>query len=313
MNNFFALTRKGRDDFFRYAESEIERSSRFLSASTIKNYRTAVTSLQCFIEGRRLRLEDVSHRLMSDYEHYLLHKGICLNTVSCYLRSLRSLYNRAVDKGLVEQRQPFRRVFTGNQKTHKRALSAEDVRKLHALPLPERSFPAMVRDVFLFCLFACGMPLVDAAHLKKSQIKDGRICYARRKTARLVSVRILPYMQRILDRYSSADDEYVFPLLKVTKNYPRLLLRYNRALAKLRREGKLQGSLTSYVCRHTWASLAFEKNVDVAVISRGLGHTSLRTTQIYLADINIRRLDEANRKLIKEVLDKEDVREKPLS
>lgn len=312
MKKFLGLKWMKRMDFFRYAEEEIIRSSRFLSRSTIKNYRTAVTSFKRFMEGKSLRLSDIDTRLLADYEKYLLRQHICLNTSSCYLRSLRSLYNRAVEEGLVEQRHPFDKVFTGNCRTNKRGLSVAEVRRLYALSVPSRSFGALVRDVFLFCLFACGMPLVDVAYLKKSQIKDGRICYHRRKTAQEVSFRILPCMQQILDRYLSIEGEYVFPLLKRVSDYPRLLLRFNRQLAVLGRKAKLHLPLTSYVARHTWAGLAYEMNIGLGVISKGLGHTNARTTQIYLSDLGNSRLDAANRKLCREIVEKETIEGVPL-
>lgn len=312
MKKFLGLNWMKRMDFFRYAEEEITRSSRFLSGSTIKNYRTAVASFSRFMEGKSLRLSEIDARLLADYEKYLSRHRICLNTSSCYLRSLRSLYNRAVAQGLVKQRHPFDEVFTGNCRTSKRGLSATEVRKLYALPVPPRSFGALVRDVFLFCLFACGMPLVDVAYLKKSQIKDGRICYHRRKTSQEVSICILPYMQQILNRYRSTDDEYVFPLLKQMPHYPGLLLRFNRHLSSLGRKAKLHRSLTSYVARHTWAGLAYERNVGLGVISKGLGHTNARTTQIYLSELGDCQLDAANRKLCHEIIGKEGIEKIPL-
>ena len=149
-----------------------------------------------------------------------------------------------------------------------------------------------------------GMAFVDIAYLRKENLQNGMICYARRKTGQLLSVRIEPGIQRIIDRYASRERPYLFPLLSSTDavmaygEYQVALNTYNRFLGRL---SKMLGSgvkLTSYTSRHSWATAARNHNVPISVISQGMGHTSEQTTQIYLAMLENSVIDDANHGII---------------
>ena len=232
----------------------------------------------------------------------LQHHGKCRNTSSAYLRSLKALFNRAVDAGLTAERNPFRRVFTGNAHTVKRGLSRSEFKRLLACDMTNDRQRVAV-DVFLFSVTVCGMPFVDVAHLRWSQIKDGRLFYRRRKTGECLSVQLEPEAKEILRRYEGrGTDGYVFPVLTQgddDKAYHNALSRYNRRLRRWGQKAGLQRHLTSYVARHTWASQANENNIPIAVISQGLTHTNLRTTTNYIASLSTFRLDHSNHQLIR--------------
>lgn len=164
--------------------------------------------------------------------------------------------------------------------------------------------------MFLFCFYACGMPFVDVAFLKKSQIKGGMLVYHRRKTDQVVQIKLEPCMQEIINRYRSDGSDYVFPFLTsqdedtAYREYKRKFSYYNKTLKTL---GKLAGvdkPLSSYVARHTWATLAFMSSVDMSVIAQALGHTDVKTTRIYVEDIGNGKQNSANKKLLDEVLRK---------
>ena len=147
------------------------------------------------------------------------------------------------------------------------------------------------------------MPFVDVAHLRWSQIKDGRLFYHRRKTGECLSVLLEPEAKEILRRYKGGGaNGYVFPLLAEAddeKVYRNALSRYNRCLRRWGQKAGLQRHLTSYVARHTWASQANENNIPIAVISQGLTHTNLRTTTNYIASLSTYKLDYSNHRLIR--------------
>ena len=225
-------------DLFCYAEREMKQLADIRKASTVRNYMTALNALAQYLGRRSLPLDDIDRQLMQDFEQWLQHHGKCRNTSSAYLRSLKALFNRAVDAGLTAERNPFRRVFTGNDMTNDRQRVAV--------------------DVFLFSVTVCGMPFVDVAHLRWSQIKDGRLFYRRRKTGECLSVQLEPEAKEILRRYEGrGTDGYVFPVLTQgddDKAYHNALSRYNRCLRRWGQKAGLQRHLTSYVARHTWAS-----------------------------------------------------------
>lgn len=154
------------------------------------------------------------------------------------------------------------------------------------------------------------MPFVDVAFLKKSQIKGGILVYHRRKTDQVVQIKLEPCMQEIINRYRSDGSDYVFPFLTsqdedtAYREYKRKFSYYNKTLKTL---GKLAGvdkPLSSYVARHTWATLAFMSSVDMSVIAQALGHTDVKTTRIYVEDIGNGKQNSANKKLLDEVLRK---------
>lgn len=282
-----------------------EEANRF---STAKNYRTAIRSLSCFLQGQQLMVKDISPELMADYAQWLRQQGISMNTVSCYLRSLRAIYNKVVKQYNLDDRKPFKDLFTGHTKTMKRSATDDDIKRLQAMILPKHSALQLSRDIFLFSLYAQGMPFVDVAFLHKEQIRDGQIVYERHKTGQQIVVKIEGCIQEIINRYSRADSDFVFPIItahhpaQAYKQYQSSLRSYNRNLHKLEKLAGLKRNLTSYVVRHTWASVAYDTNVDLAVIASALGHTNTNTTRIYIRDINNRRLAEANREVLSRII-----------
>ena len=275
------------------------------------NYRTVIRSLYRFFQRQQLvtrgttqelTVKDITPELMADYAQWLRQRGTSMNTASCYLRSLRAIYNKVVKQYDLEDRKPFQDLFTGHTKTVKRSATDDDIKRLQAMILPKNSTLQLSRDLFLFSLYAQGMPFVDVAFLRKDQIRDGMIVYERHKTGQQIMVKIEGCIQEILNRYSRAESEFVFPIVTVHhpgqayKQYQSSLRTYNRNLHKLEKLAGLKRSLTSYVVRHTWASVAYDANVDLAVIASALGHTN--TTRIYIRDINNRRLAEANHKVL---------------
>ena len=282
------------------AEKEAVRQKDLLTRSTIDNYHTAIRSFRRFLRGRGERL-NLDGALLQRYEHWLHEQQVRPNTVSCYMRSLRALYAKI---GGSEAGHLFNKVYTGRATTEKRSIPIDDIARLKAVRLSPHSFLALVRDLFLFSFYALGMPFVDMAFLRRQQISDGQITYYRHKTGQRVTVRIEPCMQAIIDRYDTGKSDYVFPLLRSTDpkraydEYLQMLNRYNRCLKQLADRAGVGQRLTSYVARHTWASTAFSSNVDLAVISKALGHANPNHTLVYIRQINDRRVEDANHTLL---------------
>ena len=153
------------------------------STSTMANYRTAIQSLSQYLDGD-IPLHEFNADLLCGYERWLRQKGICLNTISCYMRSLRSLMVASKQRFM----DAFKKVYTGNSSTEKRSVPIGSVLRLKNLPLSPGSFEELARDVFLFSFYAMGMPFVDVAHLKMSQIEDRHFSYKRQKTGQGIVV-----------------------------------------------------------------------------------------------------------------------------
>ena len=292
-------------DYFEFARQEISRTHSNQSFSTSRNYGTAVRSLKSFFGKEQCPIDLLNADLMESYEKWLRRRGVCLNTIACYMGSLRAIYNKAVEMGITTQRNPFQKVFTGCTKTEKRAISEQEINRIQSLTLKSGSFAELSRDIFLFCLYALGMPFIDVAFLKKTQIKGREIIYNRHKTGQPIRVKIEPCMKRIIERYQTPDSIYVFPLLRegspedMHMQYTKLLGQYNRELKRLARKAKVKRNISSYVVRHSWASIAYQQNVELPVISKALGHTNTNTTLTYIREVNNSRLVAANRKILK--------------
>lgn len=184
-------------------EDVIVQLKRLSKKRTAENYTATLNSFLRFREYKDILMDEISSDLIMEYEAYLKAKGIAMNTVSFYMRILRAVYNRAVEKGITEQRNPFRHVYTGIDKTVKRAVTMSYIRKMKDLDLTHHWAMAFARDMFMFSFYTRGMSFVDMAYLKKSDLKNGVLIYRRRKTGQQLSIKWERCMQEIVDRYSS--------------------------------------------------------------------------------------------------------------
>ena len=276
---------------------------------TALNYEKTMKNFAEFLGGVNLPFSAITEQLIADYNAFLVQRGMVRNSISFYMRIMRAVYNKAVRQKLVEQSHPFTEVYTGIDRTRKRAISESVISQLYKLKLTEDTPLALARDIFIFSYCTRGMAFVDIAYLKKENIQNGVICYARRKTGQLLSVRIEPSIQRIIDRYSSALSPFVFPILTSTETkqayeeYQIAINNHNRQLRRLSKMLPAGCKLTSYTSRHSWATAARNHNVPISVISQGMGHTSEQTTQIYLTMLENSVIDDANQELIRSLLE----------
>lgn len=288
-------------DGMSFAMAEAERMQKQARHKTAANYLTAARSLSRFLDNSKWSFADITAAMLQCYQRWLCNRGIRLNTVSAYMRSLRSLYNRVADNAADN---PFTAVFTGNEQTAKRSVTDEEIRRLLALQLDRLPHLAFARDIFMFSFMAMGMPFVDIAYLKWQQIHDGVLHYARHKTGHKVCVAIEPYMAEIISRHTTQGCEYVFPMLADTTaanihaTYLKRLRAYNYALHRLSLLIGSSRTLSSYVARHSWASLAYRSGIDISLIAKAMGHTKLSTTLIYIRALLDPSLAEANKKVM---------------
>lgn len=287
--------------------------NRFKTAS---NYLTAARSWTRFLGKSDWRFSEMNAELVERYQRWLGSRGISLNTSSAYMRSLRVMHNRwqeaviSSDRGepsvktSLSHQQPFARVFTGRARTAKRSIPEETILRLHALSLPENSSLSLARDLFMFSFYAMGMPFVDIAYLRKDQVKGDKIHYARHKTGQSITVAVLPPMLQMMKRYECSGTSYVFPILSDAapdaqhREYCRSLRRYNYSLRRLSEMLGLSRSLSSYVVRHSWASIAYQHHVDLGMIGKAMGHTKTSTTLLYIRSLFDPDLATANQELM---------------
>lgn len=178
------------------ARKEILNARERGSFSTAANYDTALRSLLTFIKREDIMLNEITTEMLESYQKWLLRRNVSLNTVSCYMRSLRSIYNRATDS----KSRVFSRIFTGSTPTYKRSLCVDDIQRLSALKLSKGSRLALARDIFLFSFYCQGMPFIDLAFLRKEQVAGGSIVYNRHKTGQMIRIAVEPCMEQIIQK-----------------------------------------------------------------------------------------------------------------
>ncbi len=291
---------------FNFMQSVIARLRQMGKQRTSETYRCTLKSFMQFRENKDLLLEDIDSDLILMYEAYLQSRGLAKNSTSFYMRILRAVYNRAVEKDLTANRTPFKHVYTGIDKTVKRAIPLKSIKQIKNLDLSLQPSLDFVRDIFLFSFYTRGMSFIDMAYLKKKDLSNGILSYRRRKTGQQLFIRWEKCMQNIVDKYKNPLSEYLLPIINPKngderKQYQNAMYLINRKLKTIGKMVGVQLPLTMYTARHSWASVAKNKNVPISVISEGMGHDSEMTTQIYLASLDTAVVDRANAQILKDL------------
>ncbi len=272
---------------------------------TARNYATALKSFLAFCDGEEIAVRNVTPDLIEDYASWLAGKGVCNNSISFYMRALRAAYMRLVKEGLTMDRHPFANVYTGVDKTRKRAISEADLVRIKNLDLEGREPLCFVRDMFLLSFYMMGISFVDLAFLKKSDVAGKHIEYNRCKTGQRIRVAIVDKMWELFEKYRTDDDSpFLLPIITdpgkdARRQYQNKLQQANKYLKIIAREAGVSANLSTYTSRHTWASIAKAKNINISTISDALGHQNETTTRIYLSTLDNGHIDRANEIIIK--------------
>ena len=292
---------------FSFMQEVIGQLKRLNRIRTSETYAATLSSFMKFRDGQDILLYEIDSDTMMLYEAWLKAKGICPNTISFYMRILRAVYNRAVEKELVEQKHPFKHVYTGIDKTVKRAVPLKAIKRIKELDLTLRPHLDYAKDMFLFSFYTRGMSFIDMAYLKKTDLKNGVLTYRRKKTNQQLTIKWEKCMAEIVAKYKDRSvTQYLLPIITnpLTDDriqYRNALCRVNVALKEVARLANLSILLTMYCGRHSWASVAKSKNIPLSVISEGMGHDSEETTRIYLASLDSNVIDKANSLILKEL------------
>ena len=273
--------------------------------STAKSYLDALRSFKCFCGMEEIPYAYIDKERLLLYQAWLSKRGCMRNTVSTYMRRIRHIYNLAVEAGEVSYiPNLFKGVFTGVESKRKKALPREMLERMFNAPLGDPSLRRVQLTVRLMFSFS-GMAFVDFAHLRKENVKDGVLSYHRQKSGSFIRVEIPADVRLLLDELAVCTDKdspYLFPFLSGKKTgeaayaeYNGALLRFNRDLRSLAETCGVGEPVTSYTIRHSFATTLKEQDVPIEMISELLGHTSIKTTQIYLKSFSLERLSAVNR------------------
>lgn len=290
---------------------------RLLQANDVGNaniYKDAKRALQRFSTTIDLLFIDIDQTFLHNYEIHLRKLGLAETTMSLYFRTLRALFNMAIEEDLINlDAYPFKKfkVAKFNTATKKRAINKEELKKIENLELDSASSLAETRHYFLFSYYGQGINFIDIAQLQWKNIVQDRIFYTRSKTGKNIQFKLLPPAKAIIEHYrpltGDHPENYIFPILNRLKHITALQIDYrvenvirkvNKELKEIARLAQIDANLTTYVARHTYATVLKKSNVPTAVISEALGHKSEFITQTYLKSFENEVIDLANECLL---------------
>ena len=306
-------------DLIRFMDRMIEERKAEYALGTAHIYQASRNALSAFLKAHDIPFKRVRPELLKQFERFLRRRGNSWNTVSTYMRALRAGYNRGMKGRPGYVTGLFDKVYTGTRSDVKRAVDARTVgRMIRMSGCPDESASAKAVDWFVLMFMLRGIPFVDLAHLRRSNLDKGVLTYCRHKTGQEVSISVPREAMEIINRrmVENCHPSYLLPILgqprtrkRHTKKaltpyqeYQYALRNLNRRLERVSVDLRLGGRLSSYTARHTWATIAFHQETPVGVISRGLGHSSVKVTETYLKPFGDKEVDRTNRKILNYVL-----------
>lgn len=298
-------------NFTRFMDTMIENLKTGNALGTAHIYQASKNAFITFLGKEEIYFRQIKPELLKCFEYFLRSRGNSWNTVSTYMRVLRAVYNRAVDRKLAPYMpRLFKKVYTGTRTDIKRALKPEDMGRLLNTQSTRKQTETLRRTHQLFVLMFLlrGLPFVDLAYLQKTDLDGNTLTYHRHKTGSPLTVTVPKEAMDIIDEWKNTDPDatYLFPILEENEKsqdnyrvYQQALRTFNYQLAKLANLLGFNSNISSYTARHTWATLAYYLEVHPGIISEAMGHSSIKVTETYLKPFNIKKLDETNKSIIK--------------
>lgn len=301
--------KRSEETFYQFTESLIEELKTAGRMGYAQSVNSVLRLVKKFLNEKDITFEQLNYTFLQRFENYCLGNGNTINSIAVYMKTIKMIYNRAIKSGIVgRELYPFVNYTIKTTKTKKRAVPRDVIGLIENLSFEQGSRIWHARNYFLFSFYCMGINFADMAHLKMNNIIEGRLEYKRQKTKKEYSIKISPQIQDILSHYIAEkdSDEYIFPII-TRKGSTELEFKdmaekrriYNKKLKEIANLCEIETNLTSYVARHTWATVAKHKGVPVAVISEGMGHADVKTTEVYLDSFDKSVLDDFN-KLITE-------------
>ena len=302
-------------EYLDYLIQQLKEENRLGYAESFKGLKS---SLIRYCDSLDFQFTHIDQQWLKGYEMFLIRSGKKENTIGIRFRSLRVIFNKAVSEKLVKREYyPFDdfKVSKFHEQTMKRAISKEDIKRIIELDLRtvttyHSPYLSLGRDLFLFSYLSCGINLTDMVRIRYCDIFEGRLSYHRQKTGKLISFQLQPMALDIIEKYRKPEarqDDYVFPILdrKVHKTAAQIRDKVrkankatNKALHKIGEKLGIPIDLTTYVARHSYATVLKRSGVSTAIISESLGHSSEKVTQIYLDSFENSQIDEAMKNLL---------------
>lgn len=270
--------------------------------------RYVYNTLIAFNKHLDIYFSEIDITFLRRYETWLRKRGVAENTIGIHFRSLRAVYNIAIEQNAVKaESYPFRKykVSRLHEETAKRALTKSDVERVIAYKSTNRyiRFPI---DIFAFTYYCGGINFIDIANLTPANIIESKLVYKRHKTSKLIKIPLQPQAIELIKKYHRKDSQYLFPILsdfheteiQKSNRIHKVIAKVNKRLKEIGEDLGLPLTLTTYVARHSQATVMKRAGVSTAVIREIMGHSSERVTQIYLDSFDNEQIDNAMKNLL---------------
>lgn len=208
---------------FTFLEEQVERQERMQKHGTANTYISTYRRFKEYRQNKDLFFDELTPDMIEEYEAWLANRNQKPNTIRFYLRTLNTLFCKAANNGMLsEERKLFSHVRLSYATTTKRALSEADILALQNLKLEAGTTLAFARDMFMFSFYMRGMPFVDIAYLKKSNLKNGILTYRRKKTNQPLLVEWEQVHQEIVERYAHQTEGTLYVPYHQTNRWNRI-------------------------------------------------------------------------------------------
>lgn len=265
-------------------------------------------SLLKFNKHLNIYFVDIDVSWLKRYEAWLRKQGLAANTIKGKFVDIRTMYNIAIDENLVKvEHYPFRKfkIAKLQQETAKRAISKEDITRIIEYKT-KNPLVQFAIDIFTFTYIMGGINFVDISTLTKENMMDNRLVYIRHKTKKLIQLPLQDKAIELIEKYHDDNNPYLFPILKAYhkteqqkfNRVHKIISNVNKRLKKIGKELEIPITLTTYVARHSHATVLKKAKVATSIISESLGHSSEKVTQIYLDSFGNEQMDDAMKNLL---------------
>lgn len=293
--------------FFDEIIEEMERAGKIGNANAYKDTKNSIIKFK----GANIKFEDVTPTFLEKYEVFLREQGSQDGGIAFRMREFRAIFNKARKrKTIPKEPYPFEdyKISKLKSNTPKRALTIQEFRKFRDVDLSKHPHLQDAYNFFMFSIYTRGMNFKDMMHLRWSDIHNNRIHYTRSKTKGKFNLEIIDSVQKILDYYKSQErpTNYVFPILlsesmtpkQVNYRKQKVLKRYNSRLKEIAELVGIETRLSSYVARHSFATILKMTGTPIEKISEMMGHKDVSITMSYLKEFSNEDLDMENRKFM---------------
>lgn len=276
-------------------------------------YVTATNMIrEVFKQKLNFPIEKIDVAALNKIDAYMRRKKLKDTTMHNRMRTIRAVWNYAIKhKYASRDAYPFTEFSLSrySTKTTKRAITKEEVKAIINYHIPDDcgQWANLARDIFIFSYLCGGVPFYDLCTLNANNLTSCTLRYTRKKTHQVVTVAVPAMAMEIVERWRPKSKGYIFPILDASRNITeqsqrnrihKCYYKINGALKDIGEKLGIEANLTTYVARHSFATVLKREGVPLEVISEAMGHQDIRTTKIYLDSFSNDQMLEAQSKLL---------------